>query len=59
MQADPITEAGKHVYGQFRRIVDPTELDRRWANLKPQVRKYFIDEARAAITVYLQLTTGR
>lgn len=56
MDADPITEAGKHVYGQFRRISDPNELDRRWSNLKPQVRSYFIEEARAAITVFLQIT---
>lgn len=53
---DPIIEAGKHVYGQFARITDPTHLDRRWERLKPKVREYWISEARTAITVYLQLT---
>ena len=44
------------MYGKFRRISDPNELDRRWSNLKPKVREYFIEEARAAITVFLQIT---
>jgi hypothetical protein len=56
MDVDPITEAGKHLYGSFARISDPTHLDRRWSNLKPKVREYFINEARAAITVFLQIT---
>ena len=56
MDADPITEAGKHLYGRFARIADPSYLDRRWSGLKPKVREYFIEEARAAIKTFLQIT---
>jgi hypothetical protein len=56
---DPITEAGKAIYGKFLRVDDYDHVNRRWSRLKPAVRQYFIEEARAAISVYLQLTTGR
>lgn len=53
---DPITEAGKAIYGKWARIADPAYLDRRWSRLQPKVREDFISEARAAIDTFNQLT---
>lgn len=56
MDQDPITQAGKQIFGRFARISDPHLLDLRWSRLMQKVRDDFVDEARIAIETYLQLT---
>lgn len=56
MDQSALIEAGKHLYGRWARIADPSQLEFRWDRLAPSRQQNWIDEAEAAIRTYLQLT---
>lgn len=59
MDVDPLTEAGKAIYGKFARIIDPARLDYRWSRLTENIQAQYIAEARAAIETFYQLQGHR
>jgi hypothetical protein len=55
MEEKSIEPAAKAMWEFWAQVKDPKWADTRWRNMRPAIKKEFMDQARVCISAYLRL----